>query len=489
MSVKDWKSKKEIVRLLYNEMSDEQVIVRIYYDQGNFNFTLEGLIDFYKYRWGKPGRPLLKRNNKYIHFFKVLSIELGLDEEVFGNQIVYGDLIDFMRALPVEGLERVRSAINNHEIEDKLIEKCIESELNLITKQFDEPSQNLNLNIEVPKSASWFAIYHKSGEKKKTIEQAFFNNSLDQSAFYQTPESVLRWQQIIEHPLYEGFDACKGTLKKFVKTSHWKSLINSKDFDGCIVLTGGGAPEKDLIITSSIINEITPKKPILHALIDTSSYMLSYSINFIEERINTNLNVLSSYIDFKFLECDIFQLSDLWLKKKGKNYCWFIPGGTLGNLSEKAVFELLASQCNEGDMLVLGIGIVPTSGRAEDIGRLKDQLIEEYKSDEVMDLLKIPIQSLCGVFNQKNNLVENVMKTWKLDVLEDNESSDVKGSLTPVASVELESKERVELFKSTRYDLDELILFAKKYRFEYINNISHGDESYCQVVFKREATR
>ncbi len=490
MGIKDWKLKKEIVRIAFGQMRQndvpDQVLNANDFDESNYGFTWDNLLGMYGHRFDKE-RINIGPNSKYRIFFNELSEQLGCDEVVHGTSIIDGDAKEFVNTLPRNTKEKLVSALKQggvqFEFRDALASLFKTNHDSIYLNLSNKKQQHLNLISVINKS--WYPIYYTPSEKMPNIQEGLESGHIDQSLYYQNTDSVNRWFSITNDEFYTGFDQCKTGLLKLSRHNEWLKFIRQSTCDGIVMLCGGGAHSKDAVLIKCLLDAIERRdgtfdksKKMNYTIIDSSSAMLELSRNNIEALLDKNDG--HNFIKINALRRDVMSMNGSEPVRNHGNLAWFNTGGTLGNLDENRFFESLSQVSQKNDLLILGVGCIGKNGEID----LK-ALAKEYEREVVRDLVAVPLSAVWGTLNV-DETPEEAIALIQVDAVVDIYSA-VPNSVTVVAKLPSKAMGDIILFKSSRYREEALVDFARQYQWEQIASIDGLDSSFKQVVLRKIA--
>lgn len=79
------------------------------------------------------------------------------------------------------------------------------------------------------------------------------NGRVQSTQFYQIPEAAKAWANMVDSENYRMYLDCFISLKELVKSEHWKLAVGNDKYDVAVTLGGGGSPEKDWVIATSLL--------------------------------------------------------------------------------------------------------------------------------------------------------------------------------------------------------------------------------------------
>jgi hypothetical protein len=485
MAITDWKFKKEIVRIAFGQMRQndvpDQVMDANNFDECKYGFSWESLLDMYGHRFDKE-RINVGPKSKYRVFFNELSTQLGCDEVVPGTTIIEGNALDFVKILPSQTRDKLVSAIKQGGVQLEF-----RDEMSGLLVKLNKPTNNelySNVNQEVKLYSTgkktWYPIFYTPSDKLPTIKDGLACGHIDQSLYYQNTDAVNRWYSITNDDFYTGFDQCKTGLLKLIRLKEWNDFVNHESCDGIVMLCGGGAHSKDAVLIKSLLDatnqSATNSKRKKYSLVDRSSAMLELSRTKIEELLDKKGGHDS--IEVKALRRDVMAMNGSEPIRSQGNIAWFNTGGTLGNLDENQFFESLNKVSQQDDLLIVGVNCIDESGDVDLVA-----LAKEYESDVVKDLVAVPLSAVWSSLSVDENH-EEALASINVEAVA-NTYSAVSNAITVVAKLPSKTMGDIILFKSSRYCEPSLIDFALSYQWQHVASIDGLDSTFKQIVFKR----
>jgi hypothetical protein len=322
----------------------------------------------------------------------------------------------------------------------------------------------------------------------ESLVEGVRNQHIDQKLHYLSADAALKWRAVIDTQSYKTYEQCKHALAALTQTPFWKTHIGSPNMDGAVVLGGGGAPEKDMVLINSLLNSTAGKSARVHyVLVDVSFYMLVYSYRFLDSVLRKQ--GARKRVALEMVVCDIMDLRGArnQLRRNGKNVTWFIPGGTLGNLNESQFFRSIEYKSEADDLLVVGAECFSEESR----DKLRSELETQYdmSDDAIRNFATAPLRSSWHDLGVEESLDE-VVKKIELRILsgDDNVYSQVPGAITIEGSVKIDGS-KVVLFTSSRYTEDGLLKIASGRGFKHETSVeSPLNKNFKQLVFRRTAS-
>lgn len=488
MAITDWKIKKEIVRIAFGQMRQndvpDQVLDANNFDEEKYGFGWDSLLEMYGHRFDKE-HINVGPNSKYRVFFNELSEQLGCNEVVPGTTIIEGSVDSFIEILPIKTIEKLVAALTQGgvQLEFRSSFSNLLSEFVKKTNIDIQKSTDQELNLFPAVGQSWYPIYYTPSEDLPTIKQGIESGHIDQSLYYQNTDAVNRWLSVTNDEFYTGFDQCKTGLLKLIRLREWLDFVNAKNCDGIVMLCGGGAHSKDAVLIKCLLDTFfgatsndKGSKKMKYTLVDRSSAMLELSRTKLEELLDKKNG--HQFVELKALRRDVMAMDGSEPVRNSGRIAWFNTGGTLGNLEEDKFFESLAQVSKSGDMLILGVSCI------EDLDNVDlSVLAREYERDVVKDLVGVPLSAVWGTLDIDES-PEKAIASIKVEAVRDTYSS-IKNSVTVVAKLPSQILGDIILFKSSRYSERALIKFVEKYNWEHLSSIDGLDSSFKQIMFRK----
>lgn len=339
--------------------------------------------------------------------------------------------------------------------------------------------QDLNDYVDYPEDPEQLVLYVNGANNYPSPKDLITTRKIDQKLCYMSPQAPGNWDLVTQAIDYKQFDACKSALNKMLNSPEWINYCKEKGPDGVVCL-GAGSAQKDVLILESIIKHTTglDSGPLHYSLVDSSSYMLSDTLNKVkkslygESRRTIETNGLNK--DFNCLK--------KWkeLRRQHRNVAWFINGGTIGNIEEKAFFKSIASQSNRGDLLSISIDTL-----SDDVGLSKEtDLKSRYDKKYIRDLIKPSLSYIWPELNIDKSF-QQTLKDIKYQYVEGQLHSDVYASRSVEFSIRDKNHDKIVLLTSTRYKEEYFVKFARDFGFSHkFTSYSKGSGTQKIVSFE-----
>ncbi len=485
MAIPDWNTKKAVIKTLLNFSNDDLVVEFTCKDKNMLEqmrgVSIESLKTHYKYEW-KKRTYRLSEGSKYLAFFETLAKFLSCNEQKHGHALAFMDLTNFLSTLPVEDQKKLKEACDQNIFLS--LTREIEDSINITLS-----NNHLSTSLNTKDSSPFFEISVYEPENSLVLlKDGLSKKSIDQSLYYQRPESSELWLSITSDPIYTGTNQCQAALSRLCISEEWRSYIRDQHFSGIVMLAGGGSHLKDCIILNSLIErKIDLEKtatPVIYSFLDVSYFMLIDSGRKLQRKIIEEN--LENHIILKSIVFDILKFSNknefkkFRLQEHGK-IAWFLTGGTLGNFDEKQFFTSLKNVVNIGDRLIIGIELA-----SKDINnQYKNELLKKYNNGSVKKLISVPLEAIKSGLKSEDTF-DDVAESMEMSVRTEADDclSQVPNSVSVVASIKTHSYGPINLFKSTRYSEQDLITFANQYHWTFIESHEGIDNSFKQLIFE-----
>jgi hypothetical protein len=318
----------------------------------------------------------------------------------------------------------------------------------------------------------------------ETIVDGLGRGRIDQKHYYLGADSANAWFSLVRAEAYPSYDDCKLGLQALVSSDQWKRALSSAQPKSVVMLAGGGAPTKDLLLLRNMLAQPHIGNQLDYYLVDISLYMLRESRLFIQEHGKTIEGIEKVKVIAR--ERDVLKMTERQREEFHKQgpVVFTLTAGTIGNLSESAFFTSLNQASSDGDLFVLTADTIegPLSDDA------KNELIGKYSHSALRKFIQPVVQKVLsesGVHERVENAVERV----HVDVLPGAQvNSDIPASWSVVLTLEINRKP-ITLLSSTRYEAEQLIQFAAGFGWELVHHAAGTySEHFKQFLFRRKET-
>ncbi len=401
-------------------------------------------------------------------FWEALADALGCEGAVGqrsrGRKLVDADMEEFIRYLP-EALQVSARQIMGDRIARK---GAVDGEV------------HLPLAIEPIPVSEFEGLQiirlHQTGPIE-TVATGLRNGRVDQRHYYLDPESAHNWTALVRADAYPTHDHCKWGLKSLFDSEPWTRVVGNSQPGTVVMLAGGGAPTKDLLLMKTLVKQ-QPSAKLTYYVFDVSFYMVTDSLVFIRKDLQAD-NVTN--VTTEGIVGDVLKMtSDLrgFFHRQG-NVIFGMTGGTIGNLREQLFFRSLDNVASDGDVLILS---------ADTIDGLSPEAIErmlngKYNHPDLRRFIRPVVRAVLSETDSQESLTSALDRT-AVDV-RPSSGSDVPGSWAVTISLRINGRD-ITLVTSTRYDSSQLTVYAAQFGWEPACQVSSPlNPHYKQFVFCR----
>lgn len=470
-----WDEKLLISRILLGGYTASDVADLVYPRDAQLASQVKD--NFRKWRRGRP-----KRNDGPKAFFDALAATLECDQSITGAMLVESDIDQFISYLPAEKQDKAREALQEGAESDlparadEVVAKAIES---------SSPDMADTTVQKLPNSviANFRAMMFRNQGAVESIERGIKLGRINQRHYYLTPDAASTWSNLVRAEAYPTYDQCKSGLRALVETTIWQQTIAAGDCATVVMLAGGGAPTKDIVLINSLLHtKSLENQEINYLIVDISPYMLMTSVWWLEESLvhvtgGERVQVTPVYQDvMKMHDCkESFRHS--------KNVIFGMTGGTIGNLSEEEFFKSLGHVAESGDLFILSadtLGDTPLDVTAP-------ELIEKYNHREMHRFISPAIRALIAELDLSES-VRSALNRVNINLRDAKKGklSDVNESLSVTLTFDTDERNFM-LLSSTRYRADALASFADRFGWELLLPVcSPLNERFIQFLFRRK---
>ena len=343
------------------------------------------------------------------------------------------------------------------------------------------PGQPATANAREPNSKS--SIFLHIDGAVDTMAAGVKQGYLDTRHYYSSADGAESWRNVVNSESYPTYQHCKSSLKRLVESDVWKSAVSEARPTVAVLLGGGGAPSKDLVLGRALANNVrASQEKVTMCLVDVNPHMLRQSDEFL--RSSRVKELQDGTIEIHLHQKDMLQLraDDSCFTRRG---CTLFAclGGTIGNVSENAFFRSLEKVCRSGDLLILSADTVPEGAddewRANLIGKYDDTAVVNFVRPGV-------IAALSDAPGYET--IEQATKRIKVKVTPNTEKklSDIAGALSITMELSVNGRDII-LLRSTRYTEKELVAFSQGFRWELLSVTPNlQNPSFRQFFFRRK---
>jgi hypothetical protein len=462
--IQDLELKLEVSRKLLSCMTDAELVEKVLPSKKNGDLTSK-VVENLRRSWRHGHRPTKAEGMK---FWDQLSFELICPEDVTGAMLVDVPIERFIGYLQQERQGLAREII---------------ADFHTIDAQPDNPSKLLH----TPNSTRTLdlvdsnLIWVRYSGPVETVAAGVRAGKVDQKHYYLDPDSANAWGRLVNADAYPTYDHCRTGLQALFESEPWKVSLDGSRPLTAVMLAGGGAPSKDLVLLRSLLAQPYVQTPIHYYLNDISPYMLTASAVWIRESLRS-IGRLEN-VAVRLVYDDVFELAGLreLFHQQGK-VIFAITGGTIGNFSEVAFFHSLNRAADDGDLLIVSADTL--DGMPQHA--VEDTLISKYNNPDLRNFIRPVVKAVLAEFNSHEPL-DSALDRIKVTIRTGSymRSSDVPHSRSVIVTLDVNGREIV-LVTSTRYQSAELTAFAAGFGWQPVCQIpSPRNEHYQQFLFCR----
>lgn len=407
-------------------------------------------------------------------FWDALVDKLGCNETVNGVLLVEAKIGQFVQYLPESRQERANEILAGINSPSALLHGIAEAH----ATSPKVPAIELH-----DADVSWIYLLHTG--PVETIPTGLRIGKIDQRHYYLDPDSASGWSRLVRAEAYPTYDHCKAALQDLVASEPWKQALESQHPMSVVMLAGGGAPTKDLLLLRNLLSQPQLKGRVYYYLTDISMYMLRESALWIREHVG-NIDKESRF-SLRLVHGDVLDLKAMTdlkqiVHRHGK-VIFGITGGTVGNFSESAFFRSLDRASDHGDLLIVSADTIDNMPQAE----IESTLKSKYDHYELRQFLKPVIRAVLGESGSHES-VDNALDRIRVSLRAGGDvgASDVTKSCTVIVTLDVGTREII-LVTSTRYESSELTTFAARFGWQVLCQVpSPQNPHYKQFLFCRK---
>lgn len=461
-----WGDKLAIARWLLPAMTDREVVDEVLPGIAQETFRTHVLDSFRKWHSSTPTKKVFRQ------FFDELARRLGCATTVTWHDIIFSDLEEFIELLPADRREKARQAVSGVEA---LIPPAVSIPLrtpSLGTPAFDD-------------SVDSMLVPH--GGKYESIRTGVSKGQIDMAHYYTEAEAAESWNRLVRADTYPTYDHCKAGLRALVNHDEWRQALSRARPMTAVMLAGGGAPTKDLVILKSMLEQIPEPGRISMFLVDTSPYMLFNSKAWLDGSLDAEPGL--KRVDVRMVHDNVLNLTSCRnvFRRAGGQVLFAITGGTIGNLKEGSFFTALERVADSGDLLILSADTVDASAVADALAETERYIEGKYNNREMRRFIA------SGVSKVMRELAINQPLDAVLERVEARISrsacgfSDVPGSWS-VRLVLPMNNDEITLVSSTRYVASQLTQFAGQFGWQTLCIVTSPVNSHYTQFFLRKVS-
>ena len=458
-----WSIKSEIIKDLLGAFNMREAVEAVFPSAQDRSRVDDITAASYKWSTHYP--------TKYKYFFDKLATTLGCDPTVRGLTLVRASVDEFVELLPANRREQAR----------KIVRKLTGHSAD------PTPSSAPRVSGGVPdgEGARLGARFVRVNHTKdfESLTSGVKAGLLDTRNYYSTADAADVWQNLVSAESYRMYDQCKAGLRALVSDPRWISALQETPISTAVMLAGGGAPTKDLLVVRTLLDQpANAGKTVNLVLVDINFYML-YQSRRLLDRAKAE-SPWGDRVNFEYVIDDVLALGESGevFRRDGATL-FAITGGTIGNLREMKFFRSLDRIAEPGDLLIVSADTV--DGLPPD--EVREELQHKYNHEEMRRFIAPGVRAVIDELGLQLSVSE-ALKTVEVRVRPDSESglSDVPGSWS-VTLVQRTAHREVTLLSSTRYVSDELVAFIARLGWSLIAAVpSPANPHYVQFCFRRQ---
>lgn len=416
--------------------------------------------------WSENRGESLPKKPEYHYCLDQFAIALGFEGDFKGYDLITSSLEAFCDRLPAA----LRTKLGAQRGSNKAMPIIPMSDAAAAPR----PKLGAMPSVLVPHGGTFESI--RAGLKKMQIDTAHY---------YLEAEAAESWNRLILAEEYPTYDQCKAGLNELMKREAWKTALNDANVRTAVMLAGGGAPTKDLVILRSLLKHAPASSRISMFLVDTSDFMLYTSFAW----LNASLPAVPGHdrVDIQMVNDNVLNLSQCraTFRREGGGVLFAITGGTIGNLKEGGLFAAIERVAGQGDLLIISADTVDESAPEDN----EHELIAKYKNEEMLAFIASGVGKVMRELKLKEPLEAVLDRVTPRFTPDASGFSDVPGSWSFRLVLPTESGE-VTLVSSTRYTASHLIAFANAHGWVSICTVpAPSNTHYMQFAFRKTTER
>jgi hypothetical protein len=326
-----------------------------------------------------------------------------------------------------------------------------------------------------------FALWTRDGGLIQTIKKGVAKHRLSIEHYYVDPDSAEGWSELVGREAYPTYDECKFGLRDLLKSEEWRKLVDEVTPSTMVMLAGGGAPTKDVVLIQGLTGRKWCKQ-VDYYLVDISFFMLMNSRRALRKLLPAY--GLADVVNLHLLRDDVLTMSccDQERFHKRGNVVFGITGGTIGNFSEAKLFDSLDRIALRNDLLIISADTVDGVSDKE-----KEEVREKYDNPALRDFIRPVVRAVLNTLDVVEPIEDVMDARFKVELLEGEKSaSNISGGWSVVAKLAV-SEPPITLFTSNRYSSSHLVAYAASRGWESVCRISSPlNSDFKQFLFRRK---
>jgi hypothetical protein len=484
-NVKHWAAKKRALMAIWNCVTQFELTERMYPEARDADFAERVNENLDNWERHFP----VRRDGPGPRFFQNLRDELKLNQGISANQLKLCSIGEFIDLFSDEKLQRkawlgLKAAVDSGTKFSDDVTEAIDAACKQIGAQPPAPVEELALEDQPSLKAIFHEMMVRHRSHLESIRDAAKAGQLDQKHFYLAPESAEAWLALVRAEAYPTYDQCKTALRRLVESDSWRSAIDTYRPTTVVMLAGGGAPTKDLVLMQGLLKQaVLAEAKIEYFLFDISPYMLWSSYWWLYDSL-PEIDP-TKRVHVQLVADDVLILKEITsghLRRTGSTI-FAITGGTIGNLPEQRFFDTLNRVSEAGDLLIVSADTIPEStGKA--LTSTEGKIIAKYDHPDLKRFIAPAARSLAAEL-ELSNPVASVLDAVKTDIDERQRYSDVPDSISLTMHME-SPKKRVNMLSSTRYRRSSFSEFVLQNGWRLIEDFeSPRNPDYFQFFFEK----
>jgi len=466
--IPDITQKLEVCSKLLGAYTDKELADLVLDRPGQKQLAAKATDSLRKWRAGT----VPKNSSGPAQFWDALPDKLGCDATVNGVLLINANITRFIEYLPAERRARARELLTDSVVPNAWPNRA---ERTFDHSGVGRPTPRIELAYPGP---------------LVTLEEGIRSGAVDQRHHYLDPDSAASWARLVRGEGYPIYDQCKAGLESLLMCESWKQIMTTDPPRSVVMLAGGGAPTKDLLLLRHFLRQPRLQGSIRYSLVDISLYMIRESAIWLEEHLPT----LDDYqrAEIVCVHHDILRMSrnDCSLLRGDGRAVFGLTGLTLGNHSEADFFTSLNRVSQPGDLLFLSAETFDESP-SEVVAK---RSVDKYNHPDLRRFMRPAVTTVLGEFatrrrSLKQESIFSGMSRIKADLRPNSEArfSDIPNSWTVAVTLNVDDQE-IALATSTRYRPSQLVTFASNFGWMLLDQVASPlDRNYGQFLFQKES--
>lgn len=477
--IKHWNPKRLALRAKFSAVTDTEVITKVIeesVEKDELEERVRRILQMFP-KWNsikpkKAGGPKV--------FFDLLSLFF---ENSTGLSLIEDDIGGFIARFEKSDCDIALAYLNDaHELND-----LTDTELQALNKRFCYEPRAANSEVirATAELNNHFAVFHSTHATTLTMRRAIEAGKLGSEHYYLSSDAAANWLSLIDSPSYPSYMDCLAGIRELVLGPTWANIIRAGNHQRVVMLGGGGAPSKDLLLIENILGLLPEnRRPLRYVMIDLSSPLLIDSTRFILREMKRR-GWTRKMLEPIPIEHDFLKLKGCaeLLNEPGMTI-WGCTGGTVGNVREDAFFSSLNARATTGDVLLL----TADTFDGESLDHFRDKIKGKYKHEAMHNFLASPLGTVLQL-ERSDEGISSALKRISIDVEDDtdHEHSDVYGARCVQFSIRLKERDKpLVLLNSTRYSEKHLTDYAADLGWCHLRTVaSPSNPSFKQFLFRR----